>query len=194
MAAKYIKGNDFFLYLPINGYNYPVCHSDDCKLDTTRDTIETTTRNGLNGKTYNYYGKPSYQITLSGITNTFDEANPFYVQEALMNAVKLPFIFTDSSNITWSGIALVPNTSFDSPSNNISHYSTGLLVDGELTMVTEGVTPPPTGSAVTILDQFATLLSTIPAPGSYSVLRFDTLDLSGWANPDIIITSQEALA
>lgn len=56
------------------------------------------------------------------------------------------------------------------------------------------ITPtPPAEDFVRIVDQFGTTVAEVTPPDFYQVTRFDTLDLSGWNNPDLIITSQDTL-
>ncbi len=104
-----------------------------------------------------------------------------------MQSDKLPFIFTDSDNISWSGVVLVTQVDMDSPVAAMSTFTTALLLDGDLTQVTTGVIPPPPGSSVIIQDQFGNILAVVPAPGTYTVLKYDTIDQQGWLNPDLII-------
>ena len=188
-----INGTNFNIYYVINGNVYPACHAQDGKITGTADVLETTTKDGRKGKTYNYSGKYSYTLSLKGITNLVDGANIATFNSAIMQSNKLPFIFTDSNNISWSGIALITQFDMDSPIASLSTFTNTMLLDGELTQVTSGVTPPVSGGSVIIQDQFGTVIAEIPAPGTYQVLRFDTLDLRGWNNPDLVITSQEAV-
>jgi hypothetical protein len=108
-------------------------------------------------------------------------------QDAIMQAKKLPFVFTDYANTLQSGTILATSLDFDSPFDNISSFSNEMLGDGELTAVTYGVPPVPTQSVI-IQDQFGDTLAIVPAPGVYNVLRFDTIDCRGWSNPDLVIT------
>jgi len=180
--ASIIQGKNLNLYYILNGYSYPACHATDCKISLTADTLETTTKNGLKGKTFDYQGKYTYSLSLNGITNLIDTANFSIFQDAIMQSNKLLFIFTDSESIQWSGTVLITATQLDSPVSAISTFSNDMLGDGELVKVTTGVTPPAAGSSVDIIDQFGTVLTSIPAPGSYAVLRFDAIDLRSF-NP-----------
>lgn len=316
-----INGRNLNLYYTYNGITYPACFATDCKLTLTADTQETTTKNSLKGKTFNYQGKYSYTLSLRGITSlidipalaqinssnsevaipftdsnaqvkvnglelytlngnqarsdtrqtgeaitfigfsendstgpnpvltmrvyknnnlvyaqsvadvagaqmvydvisdsgatynfeVFSSADGTFVtpvnipdthsatskgvnvgtfQDYILLSNKMAFIFTDSENIEWSGVVLLTQIDNDSPVDNVSTFSNTMLGDGELTKVTHSVVPPPVGSSVTIKDQLGNVIAVVPAPGEYTVLRFDTIDLgdSTMQSPDIIIT------
>lgn len=186
--AGIIKGIDFNLYVPINGYNYAVCQATDCQLTMTGgEALETTTKFSPKGRTYNYGGKYGYTIQLNGITSFVDIGNIAQFQDYLLNSNKFFFTFTDGNSISYTGTVLINQINIDSPSSGISQFSQQMLGDGELVPVVTGVTPPPAGSSVTIIDQFGETIAVVPAPGNYQVLRFDTIDKAGWADPDLII-------
>lgn len=188
--AGIINGRNLNLYYILNGYTYPVCHATDCKISLVAETKESTTKNNIKGKTYIYQGKYSFTLSLTGITNLVDTANISVFQDAILLSNKLQFIFTDSENIQWSGTVLINQVDVDSPVSNASTFSNAMMGDGELTKVTTGIIPPPIGSSVTIVDQFTNVLAIIPAPGTYSVTKFDSIDLgdSTPTTPVIIIT------
>lgn len=316
-----INGRNLNLYYKYNGITYPACFATDCKLTLTADTQETTTKNSLKGKTFNYQGKYGYTLSLRGITSLIDiptlslvnatnteVASPFTdsnaqlkiggVEQYTLNGIqtrsdtytsgqsalfigfsennsigirptltmrvfkngvlkyaqtipnvigaqllysvtfesgstydwsvvadpdgtdvvpvnipdtvddsgfgvnvgtfqdyillsnKMDFIFTDSENIEWSGTVLLTQVDNDSPVDNVSTFSNAMLGDGELTKVTGHIIPIPPGVAVTIRDQLGNAIAIIPAPGEYTVTRFDSIDLgdSTMQAPDIIIT------
>lgn len=316
--ANIINGRNLNLYYKLNGVTYPACFATDCKLTLTADTQETTTKNSLKGKTFDYQGKYSYTLSLRGITsfiqlagvstfeysmteNTVDgnlyiykngyavverigtgsgsvtmnsgqtyhitalsgftggalnpkltlivtkndnviyaqtvpcppgtqlnyegivDINAIYVvtviarnggpdeipvnipdtgapnatsvnvgtfQDFILQSNKMDFIFTDAENIEWSGTVLLTQVDNDSPVDNVSTFTNAMLGDGELTKVTGSIVPPPVGSAVTISDQLGNILAIVPAPGVYTVTKFDSIDLgdSTMPTPDIIIT------
>jgi len=181
------KGQDFNLYYTINGYSYPACHAQDCKITGVADTQETTTKNSRRGKTFDAQGKYSYTLELKGITNFVDYANIGQFNTALMTGSKLPFLFTDASGISWSGTVLITQVAMDSPVSALSTFTNSMLLDGDLVQVTTGVVPPIPGGSVLIKDQFGNTLATVVAPGTYNVLKFDTIDQRGWMAPDLLI-------
>lgn len=314
--ANIINGRNLNLYYKLNGFTYPACFATDCKLTLNADTQETTTKNSLKGKTFDYQGKYSYTLSLRGITSfitlagvstfnyTLTEAivdgnlyiykngfpvverigtgggtitlnsNDNYVikascgfisgaldpkltlivkkndviifaqtvasppgttilyegiadinsiydvsviarnggatvspvntpddgdttatsvnvgtfQDFILQSNKMDFIFTDSENIEWSGTVLVTQIDNDSPVDNVSTFTNAMLGDGELTKVTGSIVPPPVGSSVTISDQLGNIVAIVPAPGTYTVLKFDAIDLrSIGTTPEIII-------
>lgn len=191
MADSVIKGNDVVFYLQIEGVNRAVCQAKDTKLTTTADLIETTTKDGKRAKTFNYQGKNTSYLTVSGLTNLLDEANFSTFTTLLLAAQKIPFLFTDNNSFQYTGVALIPTVDFDSPDNAISSFNTTLQVDGELVPVYTPDVPVPIGNAVQIIDQFGNVLATIVAPGTYQVLQYDIIDARGWADPDLIIIAGE---
>lgn len=319
--ANIINGRNLNLYYKYNGVTYPACFATDCKLTLTADTQETTTKNNLKGKTFNYQGKYSYTLSLRGITSLIDipgisqfnytehetlvtsnmmfYVNGIFVDQASHNnetktstitsgntykgvafcenifsyldpnltltvtkngvtifaqtilafdgatleyegiaqpgavyqmttitksggsyvtpvnipdtdtafahgvnvgtfqdyillSNKMDFIFSDSENIEWSGTVLLTQVDNDSPVDNVSTFTNAMLGDGELTKVTGSIIPPPVGSAVTIIDQLNNILASVQAPGTYSVLRFDSIDLRSIGTTPQLIIMQSA--
>ncbi len=181
-------GNELIFYLYIDGQARSICHSKDCKLSSTADILETTTKDNGKGKRYEYGGKTTTTLTVNGLTNDIDGANFSNIQDMILLTMKLPFLFTDNNNIQWSGSILLTSFDLDSPDNAVSSFNGTFIVDGDLTKVFDPDTPiPPAGDTVTIIDQFGVVIAVIPAPGTYSVFRFDTIDMRGFANPDLII-------
>jgi len=181
-VGNLIKGTDLNLFFTLNGYSYPAAHATDCIIDLSAETQETTTQNGLKGKTFDYKGKYTYTLQLSGISNLIDLVNFSTFQDAILQSNKLLFIFTDSNNIQWAGTVLITNVNLDSPLSGISSFKNQMLGDGELTKVAHVLPPPPAGSSVVIKDQSGNTIATIQAPGQYNVLIFDTIQQGG-ANP-----------
>jgi len=122
-------------------------------------------------------------------TNTEFSTHAINVQEfqqAVLESRKLQFLFS-SNDVEYRGTVLVPTIDMDSPDNAVSSFNTTLQGDGDLIPTfTNGDIPLPTNTVI-IYDQFGAIVAIIPAPGSYNVLRFDTLDCRGYANPDLII-------
>ena len=171
-----IQGRNLNLYIKINGFNQPVGHAKDCKLVITADTHETTTKNTLRGKTYDYANKYGYTLQLEAITNFIDYANLGTFQNAILQSNKLSYIFSDLNDVEWSGTVLVTQADLDSIVNSFSTYTANFLGDGEIVPVYTCVNPPPIGASVNIIDQLSEILATVPAPGTYQVLKFDTID------------------
>lgn len=171
-----IQGKNLNLYLTLNSVAYPVGHATDCTINISANTQETTTQNSLKGKTFNYTGKYGYKLSLKGFTNLIDIANISTFQDALMQSAKLFFVFTDGANIQWSGFILMDEVDLDSPVAGSSSFTNSMTGDGELTKVTTNIPPTPTAPVVTIVDQFGNIIATVSAPGTYPVLRFDTID------------------
>jgi len=195
MAKRIITGNELIFYIQLSVGYRSICHSKDTKLSTSADLLETTTKDNGKGKRYEYGGKTSTTLTVNALTNTIDDANFSEVQDIILQTRKLPFLFTDNNNIQWSGTVLLTTFDLDSPDNAVSSFNGTFVVDGDLVKAFDPDMPlPPAGSTVQILDQFGNILAIVDAPGTYSVVQFDTLDLRGWKNPDIIITSQDALS
>jgi hypothetical protein len=191
--AKIYTGNDLNLFLKISGTAYPVCHAKDTQISMASTLLETTTKGSGNARTYAYQGKYGSTMQLSGLTNTIDIANFYVIQSAIKDSTVLEFILTDGATIEYTGFVLVSDINIDTPDNAISSFSGNLQITGDLGISVTGVTPPVTVSSVLIKDQFGDTIANIPAPGTYNVVRFDTLDLRGWSNPDLVITSQEAV-
>lgn len=171
-----IKGQDFNFYVKINGYNMPVARATNGTLTFTAEATESTTKNGLKGKTYIYQGKYGYTLSVEGISNLIDVANFGYFQTALLESGKLDFIFTDNLNAQYTGTVLVTDAELDTPAKAMSTFKNTLLGDGEIVPIFYDVPVTPPGSSVQIIDQFGDVLASVLAPGSYSVLRFDTID------------------
>lgn len=193
MSGTIIKGSNLNLYYLLNGVNQPAAHATNCKISLTADTQETTTRNSLKGKTFDYLGKYSYTLTLDGITNYIDVANIGVFQDAIMKSNKLNFIFTDDFNVEWSGTILMTQNDVDSQLKDISTFTNAMLGDGELTRIDINTGPlPPLGNTVEIIDQFGDILANVVAPGTYSVLRFDNINCgnASTVSPLIVIQAQ----
>lgn len=171
-----IHGKNLDISFPINGILSVAAHATNVVLDLTADTQETTTKNGLKGKTNDYQGKYQYTLSLDGITNFIDRANISNFQDCILNGVKLPFVFTDNNEIEWTGTILVTNVNVSSQFDALSLFKSTLLGDGDLVKVQTNPLPP-IGLSVEIIDQFGDLIANVAAPGIYSVLRFDTIDL-----------------
>lgn len=171
-----IQGKNLNLYLTLNSVAYPVGHATDCTINLSADTQETTTQNSLKGKTFNYTGKYSYKLSLKGFTNFIDIAHIGTFQDAILLSAKLFFVFTDGQNIQWSGFILMDEVDLDSPVAGLSSFTNSMTGDGELIKVTTNVPVTPAAPVVTIVDQFGDVIATVSAPGTYPVLRFDTID------------------
>jgi len=187
--ATILKGNDLVLYIVIGGVNTAVCHTKDTKLTIEADIQETTTKDGGNSKRYEYQGKGGFSLTCNGLTNYLDVANFSYFQDVVLNRQKIPFVFTDNEDTTYTGTVLVPSIDIDSPDNAISSFNTTLIGDGPLVKDNSPI-PIPT-NIVQIVNQFGDVKALVEAPGSYSVLEFDTIDQRGWVSPDLIIIAGE---
>lgn len=174
--ADVLQGRNFNIYFTLNGYSYPAAHATDGKITFSSDVQETTTKNSLRAKTYNYLGKYTWTLELEGITNFIDVANVAVFQQAIMQSNKLSIIFTDLKNIEWAGTVLITDTDLDSPVKSVSTFSNKMQGDGELVLTDSYVSPPAPGSSVSIIDQLGEVLAIVPAPGVYNVLRFDTID------------------
>jgi len=180
--SKLLTGQDFFLYYVINGYNQLAAHATDVTLSYTSETTETTTKDGLKGKTYDYRGKYGYTVSLKGITNFIDIANIGQFQLALMQSVKMPFIFRDANEVQYTGTVLITGVDLDTPNAAMSTFTNNMLGDGDIVPIFYDIPPTPPGSSVSIIDQFGALIASVLAPGTYGVLRFDTIDLHSF-NP-----------
>jgi hypothetical protein len=185
-----LEGKNLNLYFPIGGTVSLAAHATDIVIDLTADTQETTTRNTLKGKTNDYKGKYSYTLSMDGITNFIDDANVSDFQDCILQGLKLDFIFTDYNQIEWTGTILVTNVNVSSAYNAMSLFKSTLLGDGELIKIVNNVPPPPIGLYVDIVDQLGNQLAMIQAPGTYSVLRFDTIDCGGAIQPNPLIIMQ----
>lgn len=187
--SNVILGKNLNIYYTLNGNNYPFAHATDCMIELISDTQETTTQSSGKGKTFDYKGKYSYTLTADGITNLVDVANFSVFQQAIIQSTKLLFLFTDLSQVQYSGTVLITKNSLKSPFDAASTFNNAMLGDGELTIVITSVPTPPVGINVSIIDQFGNVLAVVPAPGTYSVLRFDTIDCGGaiQLNPLIIM-------
>jgi len=192
--VEYIKGKDIDLFYNLNGQYYAVAHARDCTIKVTTETQETTTKNTLRGRTFNFIGKYTYTLALKGITNFLDVPNIAILQGLIMTGTKVQFAFTDQENVQYSGVVLLTSSDMDSPYDGLSQNSFEMTGDGELGIITTDVPPIPLpNETVTIIDQFGNVVATIIAPGSYSVIRFDTID-EGFADkpiPTLIIIEGE---
>lgn len=187
-----IKGKDLIFYMIVSGQNVPLCHARTCTINTTAATLPTTTLGSGNAETNVYAGKYAYTIKGDGVNYIGDTADNFTLQTAQINFNKINWTFTDDDNVQWYGVALVTSTTFDSAFDSVSTFQNELLGDGEYTFTQSHITPvPPVGASVTILDQFGNLITSVPAPGSYTVTKFNAIDCgNAFQNePAIIITA-----
>lgn len=192
----FIKGKDVYFYIEMQGVSVPLVHARTAEITTYNGVIPTTTFSSGKGETNNYSRKYSYTIKAEGLTFIGDQFNGFDLQTAQVNFNKINWTMTDNSNIQWFGIALVTQTTFDANFDALSTFSGDLLGDGEYTFIESNVPPiPPIGASVSIVDQFNNLIALVPAPGTYQVTKFDTIDLrfvDGSLNPvtpQIVVTA-----
>jgi hypothetical protein len=179
-VADFILGKDLNLFFMLNGLPFPVGHATTCTLKLTADIQETTTKNSIKGRTFDYAAKYTYTLECNEYTNFADVANISIFQDMILQSNKLNFIFTDQASVQWTGAVLLTESDTDSPFAAISSTTLSFQGDGELAKVTADVPPIPIPSGqVTIIDQFGATVAVINAPGSYGVLRFDTIDLGG---------------
>ena len=190
-TPDYIRGSDLNFYFVINGIGYSVAHATDAQIKLSRELLEKTTKDGTQGKRFSYAAKYSYTLSVSEYTNFVDVPNISVIQDMILLAGKMDFIFTDLNYIQYTGTVLLTESDSNSPFDQISASQLSFQGDGELTKVTTNIPPIPLPTeTVTIVDQFGNVIATIVAPGSYAVLRFDTID-EGHANaplPQLIIT------
>lgn len=189
-VPDYIKGYDLNLFFYLNGIPCVIGRATACSIKLTADIQETTTKNSIKGKTYDYTSKYTYTLSLTEYTNFVDIANLSVFQDMILTSGKLSFVFTDQAQIEWTGTVLLTESDTDSPFKSVSSSSLSFQGDGELTKVTADIPPLPLpGGNVTIVDQFGAVIATVVAPGSYSVLRFDTIDCGHAVKPpsDLII-------
>jgi len=173
----FIKGKDLIFYIEIGAQNIPLCHARTATINSTANVLPSTTYGSGKGETNEYSRKYAYTIKADGLTYIGDLANGFTLQTALMNFDKINWTFTDNENVQWYGVALVTQTEFSGDFDAISAFSSEMLGDGEYTFVQTDIPPtPPVGDSVTIVDQLGNIIAVIPAPGTYSVLKFDTID------------------
>lgn len=173
-----IKGENLIFYIEIDNQNVPLCHAKTCTLNTVAGVLPTTTFLSGAGETNDYSRKYSYTIKGDGITAAGDIASNFTLQTAQTTFTKINWTFTDNQNVQWFGTCLITSTTFDGAFDAVSTFQHELLGDGEYTFAEANVSPlPPIGSSVIIRDQFGSVIATVPAPGSYTVTRFDTIDL-----------------
>lgn len=182
-----IKGKDFNFYTIINGVPCPFFHSTNCTLKTQADLLESTTKDGINGKTFEYANKYTYTLSVLGQSTLLDSTNFITLQGALQTSTKLLWTFTDNLNVIYSGTILIQDTQIDSPHDAISTFQGNFQGDGAYSVVS-APQPTPIGYVVQIKDQFGNIIANVPAPGIYNVLRFDTIDCrSIGVSPDLII-------
>lgn len=188
----FIKGKNLIFYIYINGQPYALYHARTCEINTTAAILPTTTYLSGKGQTNEYAGKYSYTIKGEGLNYIGDKATNFALQGLQTTFSKINWTFTDNANVQWQGVALIVDTKFDSGFDGVSTFSNELLGDGEYTFTQANIPPsPPVGNVVNIFDQFGTLITSIVAPGSYNVTKFNAIDC-GSANqstPLIIITA-----
>lgn len=169
-----IKGNDINFYVNVSGTYIPYCHATDFTIQTSADLLETTTKSGIKGKTYEYSKKYGYTISLRGVATLLDDQNFYTIQQQIGNFEKLEWLATDNKSFEYRGTVLIANTGLDAPLDQLSTFNVDLQGDGEFTQA--GYTPPvPVGNNVIIYDQFQNVIANIPAPGSYNVLRFSEI-------------------
>lgn len=190
-TPDFIRGSDLNFYFVINGVGYSIAHATDCQIKLTRDLLEKTTKDGGSGKRYNYGSKYSYTLSVTEFTNFVDVPNLSVIQDMILLAGKMNFIFTDLNYIQWTGTVLLTESDSNSPFDQISASTLSFQGDGILTKVTTNIPPIPLPvETVTITDQFGAVIATVIAPGAFSVLRYDTMEQGGAnaPNPDLIIT------
>lgn len=190
MTPEYIKGYNLNLFFVLNGQPYVCGRATGCSIKLSADIQETTTKNSIKGKTFDYTAKYSYTLSLTEYTNFVDVANLSVFQDMILTSGKLNFVFTDQFQIEWTGTVLLTESDTDSPFKSVSSSTLSFQGDGELTKVTTDIPPIPLpGEAVTIVDQFGTIVAIVTAPGTYTVMRFDTIDCGHAVKPvdDLII-------
>jgi len=187
---EYIAGKDLNLFFQYNGQYYALAHSTDCEINISTQTQETTTKNTLRGRTFDFIGKYTYTLKVKGFCSFFDVPSFVSLQQLIMTGTKIQFAFTDQFSIQYSGTLLVTVSDITSQFDQVAGFSNEMTGDGELSIVTTDVPPIPLPSeVVTIYDQFMNVVAVIVAPGSYGVLRFDTMDcgLAAKTPPPLII-------
>lgn len=187
-----IKGKDLVLYVVVSGINVPIFHSRTCTINTTATTLPSTTLGSGFAETNEYSGKYAYTIKGDGLVYIGDNATGLTLQIFQTSFTKVNWTFTDNANVQWYGVALVTSTTFDSPFDNVSSFNMEFQGDGEYTFIDSNVPPVPViNASVRILDQFGNLITSVPAPGSYTVTKFNAIDCgNAFQNtPAIIITA-----
>lgn len=183
-TPDHILGKDLNFYFVINGIGYSIAHATDCQIKLTRELLEKTTKDGGSGKRYNYGAKYSYTLSVTEFTNFVDVPNLSVIQDMILLAGKMNFIFTDLNYIQWTGTVLLTEADSNSPFDQISASTLSFQGDGILTKVTTNIPPIPLPTeTVNIIDQFGAVIATVVAPGAFSVLRFDTIDLGHATKP-----------
>lgn len=169
-----IKGNDIIFYFEVGGDPIAFCHATSWNIRTDNDLLETTTKSGLKGKTFEYARKYGYVLNISGLATLIDEQNFYTLQQQLGEFEKLDWLATDNLGFEYRGTVLISSTGLDAPLDQIATFSGDLQGDGDYTQA--GYTPPtPVGNAVIIKDQFDNVIASVPAPGTYNVLRFSEI-------------------
>jgi len=189
-SPDYIRGSNLNLFFLLNGVACVLGRATQCSIKLTAEVQETTTRNTIKGKTFDYTAKYSYTLSLTEYTNFVDIANLSVFQDFIMESGKVQFVFTDQNFIEWTGTVLITESDTDSPFKSVSSTTLTLQGDGELTKITTDIPPLPLPTEnVVISDQFGNVIATVVAPGTFSVLRFDTMDFGGAIKPppDLII-------
>lgn len=184
----FIKGKDLVFYVLMGNRNVPVAHAKTCTITTTASVLPTTTYLSGNAETNDYTGKYAYTIKGDGVIYIGDVADGFSFQKFITSFTKVNWTFTDNNNVQWSGVCLVTSSSYDSSFDSVSMFQNELLGDGEYTFIENNVPPvPPLVSYVNIVDQFNTLVTSVQAPGTYGIIKFNAIDCGGANQPTPLI-------
>lgn len=134
------KGKDIMLYANLNGVKKPFCHARNTTLSVDVDLIESTTRNNIRGKTYEY-GHYSYTLSLDGLSTLDDDANFLVLLQAAVLGRKIGYYFeaVNNKNLQFFGNLLVPHIEIDSPHDAISSFKGTLQGDGDFSIMLDGV-------------------------------------------------------
>lgn len=187
-----IKGSNFNFYGLVDSEYGKLCTATNFVVTKTADIIETTTKTTGRWKTFDYQGKLGWTGEVSLLV-TFTEGftlNSF--EDFLYNLGKLQIQATDDDTVQYTGSAVITSITWDSPNGGICTGTVSLQGDGEFAKATAPL--PPTTVDVDIIDQFGATIASVPAPGTYQVVRFNRIIQGGALRnePDIIITSQDA--
>lgn len=185
-----IRGKDFIFYILVGGVPQPFLHATDCTLKTSADLLESSTKNGINGKTFEFSGKYTYTVSINGQSTLLDPTNFYTLQTALQNSTKLLFTFTDNNQVMYGGTLLIYDTEITSPHDAISQFKGEFQGDGDYTSSAAVGPTPPIGYSVQIKDQNGATVAIVPAPGVYNVLRFDEIYDNLLQDNSIVITDE----
>lgn len=188
----FIKGKDLIFYVIIGGQNVPLLRAKTATINTTAKTLATTTFASGKAETNDYSGKYAYTIKGDGVVYIGDAVDGFTLQNAQTTFTKINWTLTDNNHLQWYGVCLVTTTEFTSGFDAVVLFSNELVGDGEYSFVKTNAPPtPPIGIAVTIVDQFGNTIAVIPAPGVYSITKFNAINCGGanQSTPLITITA-----